>query len=62
VHFFFKPTLNEPYSEKLVIENIYDRSNNQIVQVKANIFKAMTFYLKSLEIDFGPCIAGETSR
>jgi hypothetical protein len=30
--------------------------------VKANIFKQKTFYLKSLEVDFGECLLEEKSR
>lgn len=61
IHFFFKPTLNQIYDEKIIIENIYDQTDNQIVEVKANVLKPRNFFIKSLDLDFGTCLLGEES-
>ncbi len=60
--FFFRPTLNQNYSEILVIENIYDHSNNQIVSVKATVATHRNFYLVPIDLDFGTCALGEISE
>eukprot|EP01114_Cavostelium_apophysatum_P004034 TRINITY_DN1416_c0_g1_i3.p1 TRINITY_DN1416_c0_g1~~TRINITY_DN1416_c0_g1_i3.p1 ORF type:complete len:1432 (-),score=329.32 TRINITY_DN1416_c0_g1_i3:312-4607(-) len=63
IQFWFKPTLSEPYKENLMVDNIYDpNKNSQIVQVKASVLKRCTFFLKSLELDFGMCAIGEDSN
>ncbi len=49
----------EPYSEKLVIENILDHGNNQMVHLKADIKTKRTFYLDVLDLDFGECYVGD---
>eukprot|EP01119_Soliformovum_irregulare_P011729 TRINITY_DN2968_c0_g1_i1.p1 TRINITY_DN2968_c0_g1~~TRINITY_DN2968_c0_g1_i1.p1 ORF type:complete len:2115 (-),score=553.79 TRINITY_DN2968_c0_g1_i1:1679-8023(-) len=61
IHFFFTPSFSSQYSETLVIENLHDHTNNQIVQIKANVLKPRNFYIKSLELDFGVILAGQAS-
>lgn len=61
VHFFFKPSLSEPYNERLMVDNVLDSSNNQLVHVKANVTKRTNFFLKSLELDFLALVVGELS-
>ncbi|KAL1925437.1 uncharacterized protein VTP21DRAFT_320 [Calcarisporiella thermophila] len=62
VEFSFRPSLAGPVHERLVIENIYDRETSQIVSVKSQVRKQCHFFIKSLELDFGPCAVEQPSR
>ncbi|RCH81301.1 hypothetical protein CU098_002595, partial [Rhizopus stolonifer] len=56
VEFVFEPTLSGPFMEKLIIENIRDRTNDQVLLLKAQVRKPSTFLIKSLEMSFGQCV------
>ncbi|KAI7900712.1 uncharacterized protein BX663DRAFT_553713 [Cokeromyces recurvatus] len=56
VEFVFEPTLSGPFMEKLIIENIRDRTNDQVLLLKAQVRKPSTFLIKSLEMYFGRCL------
>ncbi|CAG8447057.1 5601_t:CDS:2 [Ambispora gerdemannii] len=53
VEFRFDPSLPGQFHEKLIIENIQDRENDQTVYVKANIRKQSTFSIQPTNINFG---------
>lgn len=59
VEFVFEPTLSGPFMEKLVIENIRDRTNDQVLLLKAQVRKPSTFLIKSLEMSFGRCLLNQ---
>ncbi|KAK4517675.1 uncharacterized protein ATC70_001016 [Mucor velutinosus] len=59
VEFVFEPTLSGPFMEKLVIENIRDRTNDQVLLLKAQVRKPSTFLIKSLEMSFGRCLVDQ---
>ncbi|CAO3635246.1 unnamed protein product [Mucor fragilis] len=59
VEFVFEPTLSGPFMEKLVIENIRDRTNDQVLLLKAQVRKPSTFLIKSLEMAFGRCLVDQ---
>ncbi|ORY06684.1 hypothetical protein LY90DRAFT_678342 [Neocallimastix californiae] len=59
VTFVFEPSLPGQFHEKLVIENINDRENNQILSVKANIRKTSNFSVETSKLDFGNCVIDE---
>ncbi|KAI9354206.1 hypothetical protein BD770DRAFT_429018 [Pilaira anomala] len=59
VDFVFEPTLSGPFMEKLVIENIRDRTNDQVLLLKAQVRKPSTFLIKSLELSFGSCLVDQ---
>ncbi|KAG0164422.1 hypothetical protein DFQ28_010304 [Apophysomyces sp. BC1034] len=61
IEFAFEPTLPGPFLERLVIENIRDRSNDQVLLLKAMVRKPSTFFIKSLELSFGPCVIDQVS-
>lgn len=61
IDFVFEPTLPGQFLERLVVENIRDRENDQVVLVKANVRKPSTFFIKSLHMDFGVCVMGQTA-
>ncbi|KAI7865454.1 uncharacterized protein EV154DRAFT_454236 [Mucor mucedo] len=60
VDFVFEPTLSGPFMEKLIIENIRDRTNDQVLLLKAQVRKPSTFLIKSLEICFGNCLVDQS--
>ncbi|CAO3646465.1 unnamed protein product [Mucor hiemalis] len=59
VDFVFEPTLSGPFMEKLIIENIRDRTNDQVLLLKAQVRKPSTFLIKSLELSFGRCLVDQ---
>ncbi|KAI8917062.1 hypothetical protein DFJ77DRAFT_331406 [Powellomyces hirtus] len=59
VEFMFDPSLAGPFHERLSIENVQDRTNDQSISVKATIRKPAPFTLESLEVDFGACLVNE---
>lgn len=59
VDFVFEPTLPGPFMEKLIIENIRDRTNDQVLLLKAQVRKPSTFLIKSLELSFGRCLVDQ---
>lgn len=59
IDFVFEPTLPGQFMERLVVENIRDRDNDQVVLVKANIRKPSTFFIKSLQMNFGVCFLNQ---
>ncbi|KAJ3089439.1 hypothetical protein HK102_006398 [Quaeritorhiza haematococci] len=59
VEFMFDPSLPGHFHERLSIENVQDRENNQILNVKANIRKPANFFIQSLSVDFGTCLLNE---
>ncbi|KAI9314100.1 hypothetical protein BX666DRAFT_498730 [Dichotomocladium elegans] len=56
IDFVFEPTLAGQFIERLIVENIRDRTNDQVLQLKAMVRKPSTFFVKSLELSFGPCL------
>ncbi|KAF7728409.1 hypothetical protein EC973_006217 [Apophysomyces ossiformis] len=62
IEFAFEPTLPGPFLERLVVENIRDRSNDQVLLLKAMVRKPSTFFIKSLELCFGPCVVDQVSQ
>lgn len=60
VDFVFEPTLSGPFMEKLIIENIRDRTNDQVLLLKAQVRKPSTFLIKSLELSFGCCLVDQS--
>lgn len=62
IQFLFKPKIRGAFNETLVIENIHDSTNNQNVVVKALVQPLKTFFIQSLQADFGVCLLGERSR
>ncbi|KAL0084669.1 hypothetical protein F4703DRAFT_1855426 [Phycomyces blakesleeanus] len=59
IEFVFEPTLPGTFLERLVVENICDRTNNQVLSLKAMVRKPSTFFIKSMELAFGPCLADQ---
>ncbi|KND01233.1 uncharacterized protein SPPG_04324 [Spizellomyces punctatus DAOM BR117] len=59
IEFMFDPSLAGPFHERLTIENVQDRENDQVISVKANIRKPAPFFIENLSIDFGPCLINE---
>ncbi|KAI8385669.1 hypothetical protein BD560DRAFT_321778 [Blakeslea trispora] len=59
VEFVFEPTLSGPFMEKLIIENIRDRTNDQVLLLKAQVRKPSAFLIKSLEMSFGICLVDQ---
>ncbi|KAI9206366.1 uncharacterized protein BJ171DRAFT_29085 [Polychytrium aggregatum] len=62
VTFMFDPSLAGPFQERLLIENIQDRENDQTLMVKASIRRPANFVLQSLMLDFGVCSIGERAQ
>lgn len=60
IDFVFEPTLAGPFVERLVVENIRDRTNDRVLLLKALVRKPSTFFIKSLELAFGPCLVDQT--
>ncbi|CAO3600478.1 unnamed protein product [Absidia cylindrospora] len=56
IEFTFEPTLPGTFMEKLTVENIRDRCNDQVLSLKAIVRKPSTFFIQSLEMVFGPCL------
>lgn len=56
IDFVFEPTLAGQFMERLVVENIRDRTNDRVLLLKAMVRKPSTFFIKSLELAFGPCL------
>ncbi|KAJ3076202.1 hypothetical protein HDU98_005086 [Podochytrium sp. JEL0797] len=61
IDFVFDPSLPGQFQEKLTIENIQDRENDQTLTIKAHIRQPSKFSLETVELDFGPCFVGEFS-
>ena len=61
IEFVFQPTLSGPFQEKLIIENIQDRGNDQVLTVKANIRQPANFFIEKLLLEFGVCLIDEPS-
>jgi hypothetical protein len=59
VEFTFEPTMAGPFFERLTIEDVRDRENNQVLQVKANIRKPSNFFVDTLNLDFGAMLVNE---
>ncbi|KAJ3156718.1 hypothetical protein HDU86_003942 [Geranomyces michiganensis] len=59
VEFMFDPSLAGPFHERLSVENVQDRSNDQSISVKATIKKPPPFAIECQSVDFGPCLLGE---
>ncbi|KAI9487044.1 MAG: hypothetical protein EXX96DRAFT_646766 [Benjaminiella poitrasii] len=62
VEFVFEPTLSGPFMEKLIIENIRDRTNDQVLLLKAQVRKPSTFLIKSFEMSFGRCLLDQSCQ
>lgn len=60
IDFIFEPSLAGPFMERLIVENIRDPTNDQVLSLKALVRKPSTFFIKSLELAFGPCIVGRS--
>ncbi|KAI8988024.1 hypothetical protein BDF20DRAFT_998552 [Mycotypha africana] len=63
VEFVFEPTLSGPFMEKLVVENICDRTNDQVLLLKAQVRKPSTFLINSAEeLNFGCCLIDQPGK
>lgn len=62
VKFTFTPSMPGNFLEKITIENLQDPENTQTVGVKAQIRKPSTFFVKSLDMDFGVFLANESTH
>ncbi|SPO23755.1 uncharacterized protein UTRI_03725_B [Ustilago trichophora] len=61
VEFVFSPSMSGPFQEKLVVENVADRDNDQTVVLKANVRKTPNFAVDPGAINFGACSPGKLS-
>ncbi|TKY85422.1 hypothetical protein EX895_005584 [Sporisorium graminicola] len=61
VEFVFSPSMSGPFQEKLVVENVADRDNDQTVVLKANVRKTPNFAVDPGAINFGACTPGRLS-
>ncbi|KAI8887461.1 hypothetical protein K501DRAFT_330502 [Backusella circina FSU 941] len=59
VDFVFEPTLSGPFIEKLIVENIRDRTNDQVLLLKAQVRKPSSFVIKSSDLSFGYCLVDQ---
>ncbi|KAI9031580.1 hypothetical protein CLU79DRAFT_830852 [Phycomyces nitens] len=62
IEFVFEPTLPGTFRERLVVENICDQTNDQVLSLKALVRKPSTFFIKSLELAFGPCLVDQVCQ
>ncbi|KAJ3214313.1 hypothetical protein HDU67_001804 [Dinochytrium kinnereticum] len=62
VEFVFDPSLAGLFHERVTIENIQDRKNDQVLSVKANIRNPTKFHIETSSIDFGEVPVGRQSR
>ncbi|PWN42321.1 hypothetical protein IE81DRAFT_323647 [Ceraceosorus guamensis] len=53
VEFIFSPSMSGQFQERLTIENVADRDNNQVLSLKATVRKVPKFSVEPLLIDFG---------
>ena len=61
VPFVFDPTLSIKFCEKLIVENVHDRSDTHNITVKAMILRSTNFYIRSADLDFGPLLINDQS-
>lgn len=61
VEFVFSPSMSGLFQEKLVVENVADRDNDQTVVLKANVRKTPNFAVDPGTINFGACAPGKLS-
>ncbi|KAI8840409.1 hypothetical protein BJ741DRAFT_706290 [Chytriomyces cf. hyalinus JEL632] len=61
IDFMFEPSLPGSFQEKLIVENLQDRENDQVVTIKAQIRQPSKFSIEPSELDFGPCLMNEFS-
>lgn len=61
VEFVFSPSMSGPFQEKLVVENVADRDNDQTVVLKANVRKTPNFAVDPNAINFGAVSPGKLS-
>ncbi|CAG8544148.1 2498_t:CDS:2, partial [Funneliformis caledonium] len=61
VEFTFNPSLPGQFLEKLEIENIQDRDNDQVLSVKAIIKKQSNFLIHPLNLNFEPCFINDNA-
>ncbi|PWY99463.1 hypothetical protein BCV70DRAFT_162624 [Testicularia cyperi] len=61
VEFVFSPSMSGQFQEKLVVENVADRDNDQTVVLKANVRKVPNFAVDPGAINFGACSPGKLS-
>ncbi|KAH6570662.1 hypothetical protein BASA62_004240 [Batrachochytrium salamandrivorans] len=61
VEFIFDPSLAGVFQEKLIVENILDRKNDQIMTLKANIRQPANFAIETLLLEFGACLVDNPS-
>ncbi|KAJ3159683.1 hypothetical protein HK101_001020 [Irineochytrium annulatum] len=59
VEFRFNPSLAGSFQEKFIIENVLDRENDQVLNVKATIKNPSKFSIRNNELDFGPCLINQ---
>ncbi|PWN51624.1 hypothetical protein IE53DRAFT_367903 [Violaceomyces palustris] len=61
IEFVFSPSMSGQFQEKLIVENVADRDNDQTVVLKANVRKVPNFAVDPASIDFGACQPGKIS-
>ncbi|KAL5032177.1 hypothetical protein BDV3_000767 [Batrachochytrium dendrobatidis] len=59
VEFIFDPSLAGIFQEKLIVENIHDRENDQTMILKANIRQPENFAIEKLLLNFGVCMIND---
>ncbi|KDN47734.1 hypothetical protein K437DRAFT_234554 [Tilletiaria anomala UBC 951] len=62
VQFVFSPSMSGQFQEKLVVENVADRDNDQTLILKANIRKVSNFVLEPSVVMLGACQVGQLSE
>ncbi|KAL7750535.1 hypothetical protein RI367_003871 [Sorochytrium milnesiophthora] len=61
VTFMFKPSMPGAFQEKLIVDNVQDRENQQVVTLKAHVRKPDSFQVEPTSLDFGACLINEGS-
>lgn len=62
VEFVFSPSMSGQFQERLVVENVADRDNDQTVVLKANVRKTPNFAVDPASLDFGASRPGKLSQ
>ncbi|KAI8808501.1 hypothetical protein BJ742DRAFT_709657 [Cladochytrium replicatum] len=62
IEFVFEPTMPGNFHERVTIENVFDRANDQVLSVKANVRKAEPFIVENSSLEFRSCVLNEWSK
>ncbi|KAJ3416131.1 hypothetical protein HDV05_003100 [Chytridiales sp. JEL 0842] len=61
VEFVFDPSMAGSFNERVTIENMHDRENDQVLTIKAHVRQPSKFSIKNLNLDFGACLIKENA-